>query len=49
MRDLLLIAGLYPIFLAAQVALDRATGWTIADAFGKPAPGQVPALDDQTD
>lgn len=38
MRDLLLIAGLYPICLGLQVALDRVCSWRIADAFGKPAP-----------
>lgn len=38
MRDVLLIGGLYPVFLVAQVALDRACSWAIADAFGKPTP-----------
>lgn len=28
----------YPTFLAALVAIDRATGWNIADAFGKERP-----------
>jgi hypothetical protein len=35
-----LLPILYVVFLTAFVVIDRATGWTIADAFGKTAPGK---------
>lgn len=38
MSALLIIGIGYPVFLACQVALDCATGWAIADAFGKDRP-----------
>jgi len=37
----LLVAG-YPALLAALVAADRATGYVLADAMGKPRPRRCP-------
>lgn len=37
MTALLIVVG-YPVLLAAWVAVDRATGWQFADAFGKDRP-----------
>lgn len=34
----LLIPALYVVFLGLQVAVDAATGWHCADAFGKDRP-----------
>jgi len=38
----LALVGLYPLLLAALVAADRATGWVLADALGKPRPRRCP-------
>lgn len=38
MTTLAVILAGYPILLAGWVALDRATGWTFADAYGKDVP-----------
>jgi hypothetical protein len=32
------MAVLYIVFFAAQVAIDRRTGWQLAEAFGKQPP-----------
>jgi len=38
MLAVVLIVTLYPLFLSIFVGIDKLTGWTIADAFGKDAP-----------
>jgi hypothetical protein len=33
-----MMVALYPVFLGVQVAIDKLTGWRIAEAFGKEPP-----------
>lgn len=38
MTALAIIGAGYPLALALLVTIDRVSGWTIADAFGKDGP-----------